>query len=77
MIVNKAKEREFNESFLLKSNCHQRYENGMPKMGLQKCIRTITIEKNLHGCPGYKLSPGIGYIIKIFIYIIIYYYYFC
>lgn len=63
---NDKKEREFNESFLFKSNCHQRYENGIPKMGLQKCIRTITIEKNLHGCPGYKLSPGIGYIIKIF-----------
>lgn len=60
------KEKSFDDSFLFKSNCHQRYENGIPKMGLQKCIRTITIEKNIHGCPGYRLSPGVGYIIKVF-----------
>lgn len=54
------------EPFVFKSNCHQRYENGLPKMGLQECFRTIRIEKNINGCRGYKLKPGIGYIVKIF-----------
>lgn len=35
-------------------------------MGLQKCLRTVSIEKNTHGCSGYKLAPEIGYIIKIY-----------
>lgn len=52
--------------FTFKSTCHQRYENGTPKMGLQKCLRTVTVEKNTNGCRGYKLEPGIGYIVKIF-----------
>lgn len=49
-----------------KSNCHQRYENGSPVKDLQKCIRTIRVEKNTNGCRGYKLQPGDGYIVKIF-----------
>lgn len=54
------------EPFVFKSNCHQRYESGEPKLGLQECIRTIRVEKNTNGCSGYKLSPGKGYIVKIF-----------
>lgn len=54
------------EPFVFKSNCHQRYENGLPKMGLQKCMRTVSVVKNTDGCQGYRLNPGIGYIVKIF-----------
>lgn len=54
------------EPFIFKSNCHQRYENGFPKMGLQDCFRTVCVEKNINGCNGYKLEPGVGYIVKIF-----------
>jgi hypothetical protein len=62
-------EREQQESiqpFTFKSNCHQRYENGQPVMGLQECLRTVSVMKNTNGCPGYKLAPGIGYIVKIY-----------
>lgn len=52
--------------FTFKSTCHQRYENGTPKMGPQKCLRTVTVEKNTNGCRGYKLEPGVGYIVKLF-----------
>lgn len=52
--------------FVFKSNCHQRFENNSPVMGLQECIRTISVEKNTNGCRGYKLQPGDGYIVKIF-----------
>lgn len=52
--------------FVFKSNCHQRYENSQPKMGLQECSRTICVEKNIDGCNGYKIEPGVGYIVKIF-----------
>lgn len=54
------------EPFVFKSNCHQRYEKNQPVMGLQECIRTITVEKNTNGCRGYKLEPGKGYIVKVF-----------
>jgi hypothetical protein len=54
------------EPFTFKSNCHQRYENGQPKMGLQECFRTVCVEKNIDGCNGYRLEPGIGYIVKVF-----------
>ena len=54
------------EPFVFKSNSHQRYQNGNPAMGLQHCIRTVCVEKNTHGCSGYKLAPGVGYIIKIY-----------
>ena len=52
--------------FIFKSNNHQRYENGHPIMGLQKCMRTVSVVKNTDGCQGYRLSSGIGYIVKIF-----------
>lgn len=52
--------------FTFKSNCHQRYENKIPVMGLQECVRTICVVKNTNGCRGYKLEPGIGYIVKIY-----------
>jgi hypothetical protein len=35
-------------------------------MGLQQCIRTVRVEKNTNGCSGYRLSPGDGYIVKIY-----------
>ena len=54
------------EPFVFRSDCHQRYENGSEKMGLQQCIRTIRVEKNTNGCRGYKLSPCDGYIIKVY-----------
>lgn len=54
------------QPFTFKSTSHQRYEDGVPVLGLQKCIRTISVEKNTNGCKGYKLSPGIGYIVKIY-----------
>ena len=62
-------EREQAESvqpFTFKSNCHQRYENGRPVQGLQDCIRTVSVVKNTNGCPGYRIQPGIGYIVKIY-----------
>lgn len=54
------------EPFVFKSNCHQRYENAYPKMGLQECIRTISVVENTSGCSGYKISPNDGYIVKVF-----------
>ena len=54
------------QPFIFKSTCHQRYENNVPVQGLQECIRTISVEKNTNGCQGYRLQPGIGYIIKIY-----------
>lgn len=52
--------------FTFCSDCHQRFESNIPVLGLQKCVRTISIIKNTEGCPGYRLKPGIGYIVKIF-----------
>lgn len=52
--------------FVFQSTSHQRYENNVPVLGLQKCLRTVTVEKNTNGCRGYRLSPGIGYIVKIY-----------
>lgn len=54
------------EPFVFKSDCHQRFENGNKVMGLQQCIRTVSVEKNTNGCRGYKLNPGDGYIVKVF-----------
>ena len=62
-------EREQAESvqpFTFKSNCHQRSENGRPVQRLQKCIRTVSVVKNTNGCPGYRIQPGLGYIVKIY-----------
>jgi hypothetical protein len=50
--------------FTFVSNQHQRYENGTPVMGVQNCIRTLTVEKNVNGCDGYIITPGDGYILK-------------
>lgn len=52
--------------FSFKSYCHQRYENKVPVKGLQECLRTVSVVKNTNGCSGYKLQPGIGYIVKIY-----------
>lgn len=52
--------------FVFRSTCHQRYENIMPVRGLQHCVRTITVEKNISGCSGYIIKPGDGYIVKLF-----------
>lgn len=52
--------------FVFQSTSHQRYENNVPVLGLQKCLRTVIVEKNTNGCKGYRLSPGIGYIVKIY-----------
>lgn len=52
--------------FVFHSNCHQRYQDGKPVMGLQECKRTVRIDKNTSGCPGYRLEPGKGYIVKVF-----------
>ena len=38
----------------------------MPVMGLQQCLRTVSVEKNINGCSGYDIKPGDGYIVKVF-----------
>lgn len=50
---------------VFQSDCHQRYERGRAVMGEQHCCRTIRVERNVNGCPGYRLVPGKGYIVKI------------
>lgn len=50
--------------FVFESNQHQRYENGKPVLGLQVCLRTIKVEKNVNGCCGYQLKVGDGYIVR-------------
>lgn len=50
-------------NFDFNSNCHQRYENDNPVMGLQICPRFIKIRKNINGCSGYQLKNGDGYIL--------------
>lgn len=52
--------------FVFKSTCHQRYESLMPVRGLQQCVRTVSVEKNINGCSGYLIEPGDGYIVKLF-----------
>ena len=52
--------------FVFRSNRHQRYENGAPVQGLQVCPRTITVEKNINGCRGYRIPHGVGNIVKMF-----------
>lgn len=54
------------QPFTFYSDYHQRFESNLPVHGLQKCIRTINLVKNTKGCPGYRLEPGVGYIVKIF-----------
>lgn len=60
------KQKEAIKPFVFTSNQHQRYENGMPVQGVQDCIRTVSLEINTKGCPGYQVAPGDGYIVKIF-----------
>lgn len=50
--------------FVFESNQHQRYENSNPIKGLQKCPRTVKVEKNENGCSGYQLKSGDGYIVR-------------
>ena len=38
----------------------------MPVMGLQQCLRTVSVEKNINGSSGYDIKPGDGYIVKVF-----------
>lgn len=52
------------EPFTFKSNQHQRYENGFPVLGVQECLRTLSVEKNINGCSGYQLKNGDGYIVR-------------
>ena len=54
------------EPFVFKSNQHQRYKGSEKEGDLQRCFRTISVEKNTNGCKGYRLEPGKGYIVKIF-----------
>ena len=63
MNVNK-KEEPIITSFVFESNQHQRYENGKPVQGLQICPRLIKLEENTHGCNGYQLRAGDGYIVR-------------
>ena len=35
------------EPFVFKSNCHQRYENGLPKMGLQSVLELYALRRIL------------------------------
>lgn len=51
--------------FVFNSMHHQRYQQAVPVMGLQNCIRIIKLEKNTNGCKGYRLEPERGYIVKI------------
>ncbi|MDE7025883.1 MAG: hypothetical protein K2O88_08410 [Paramuribaculum sp.] len=50
--------------FTFHSSQHQRYQSGIPVMGLQTCGRTVKVEKNVRGCSGYQLRPGDGYIVR-------------
>ena len=52
------------QTFVFHSTRHQRYENGIPVMGLQVCGRTLQLEKNMNGCYGYQLRNGYGYIVR-------------
>lgn len=52
--------------FVFRSTQHQRYQNGDKVGDLQHCVRTLSVEKNVDGCKGYKITPGVGYIVKLF-----------
>ncbi len=52
--------------FVFKSTQHQRYQNGAEVGDLQHCVRTLTVDKNVNGCKGYRITPGVGYIVKLF-----------
>ncbi|MCQ2958607.1 MAG: hypothetical protein MJ198_00265 [Bacteroidales bacterium] len=52
------------KTFVFHSTKHQRYESDVPVMGLQICGRTLSLEKNVNGCSGYRLREGYGYIVR-------------
>lgn len=52
-------------NFIFNSEHHQRYENGVPVMGLQTFNRKIRLEKNVSGCDGWRIPSGKGYILYI------------
>ena len=54
------------EEITFVSTRHQRYESEIPVMGIQNCIRIISVLKNTDGCEGYMTNPGDGYIVRIF-----------
>ena len=54
------------EEITFVSTQHQRYESEIPVMGIQNCIRIISVVKNTDGCKGYMLNPGEGYIVRIY-----------
>lgn len=54
------------QPFVFKSDSHQRYQNGNKVGEIQQCFRTLSVEKNVNGCRGYRLAPGDGYIVKIY-----------
>lgn len=50
---------------IFESHSHQRFEHGVPVMGLQVCNRAVKVEENTNGYSGYDLIPGDGYIVSI------------
>ena len=50
--------------FVFKSTNYQRPENGIAVMGVQSCMRTVSVEKNTAGCEGYNITAGC--IVKVF-----------
>ena len=50
--------------FEFKSSSHQRFQGGIPVMGIQYCERTLSLVINQDGCPGYRISKHDGYIIR-------------
>lgn len=52
--------------FVFESTCHQRYEHHMHVGEIQHCLRTVFVEKNIDGCSGYDITPGDGYIVKLY-----------
>ncbi len=50
---------------IFESHSHQRFQHGAPVMGLQVCNRAVEVKENTHGCSGYDLNPGDGYIVSI------------
>lgn len=50
---------------IFKSTSHQRFENGIPTNGIQRCNRAIKIEDSSNGCRGYDMVDKDGYIVSI------------
>ena len=60
---NSSSTREF-KPFTFHSDRHQRYESECPVYGLQTCGRIISVDKNVNGCEGYIIEPGVGFIVR-------------